>query len=228
MKKLFAIWLVIMSNDALAQFAIINDKDGFCNVRSAAAKGNNIIDKLKNGHIVYCFTNSSNWTDIDYSKNSKECNGQVYKDRVKFISDYPAVPVLKKENTGITLKKDSITVIVTEQKFDPNRHRFSYYKDAKGQIEFVDNKQYWGRDGGMPIREYGSIEVNIGTRKIRLPKKALQNLFEPNLDNTHVNYDKANDILYIQSMNSDGAGGYEVIWKIEKGVYKDRFIAYGF
>ena len=29
-------------------------------------------------------------------------------------------------------------------------------------------------------------------------------------------------------MNSDGAGSYEVIWKIEKGVYKERYIAYGF
>jgi hypothetical protein len=29
-------------------------------------------------------------------------------------------------------------------------------------------------------------------------------------------------------MNGDGAGAYEVIWKIESGVYKERLIAYGF
>jgi len=29
-------------------------------------------------------------------------------------------------------------------------------------------------------------------------------------------------------MNSDGAGYYGVIWKIEKGVYKSRYIVYGF
>jgi hypothetical protein len=56
----------------------------------------------------------------------------------------------------------------------------------------------------------------------------LENLYEISLANTKAHYDKANDILYIQSMNSDGAGSYEVIWKIEKGIYKNRFIAYGF
>lgn len=29
-------------------------------------------------------------------------------------------------------------------------------------------------------------------------------------------------------MNSDGAGSYVVIWKIEKGVFKDRYIAFRF
>jgi len=29
-------------------------------------------------------------------------------------------------------------------------------------------------------------------------------------------------------MNSDGAGSYLVIWRIEKGTYKDRLVAYGF
>ena len=86
----------------------------------------------------------------------------------------------------------------------------------------------WNTLIGIPTREYKSIEVNIGQRKMSLPKVAFENLYEPSLDHTQVNYDKTNDIVYIQSMNSDGAGGYEVIWKIEKGVYKDRFIAYGF
>jgi hypothetical protein len=43
-----------------------------------------------------------------------------------------------------------------------------------------------------------------------------------------VYFDKASDIFYIQTMNSDGAGGYEVIWKVEKGIYKERLVAYGF
>jgi hypothetical protein len=40
--------------------------------------------------------------------------------------------------------------------------------------------------------------------------------------------DKENDVIYIQSMNSDGAGGYVVAWKIEKNIYKERAIFNGF
>ncbi len=112
--------------------------------------------------------------------------------------------------------------------FDKSKHKFKYYKEADHQIELIDNKKYWGDDGEMPKREYQSIKIKVGQRIIELPKSALENLYEPSLALTQVNYDKENNIIYIQSMNSDGAGGYEVIWKIEKGIYKERFIAYGF
>jgi hypothetical protein len=49
-----------------------------------------------------------------------------------------------------------------------------------------------------------------------------------NYHHTKVHYDKTSDILYIHAMNSDGAGGYVVIWKIEKGGYKERFVSHGF
>ena len=228
MKILFTICLTISASFVFGQFAIISDKDGFCNVRSSAEKGNNIIDKLLNGHFVYCFPNNTNWTDIDYSKNNKDLNGQVYKDRMIFVLSYTKVPVLTKTNNKITLQKDSIKIILTEQKFDKTKHKFTYYKEEKTQIALIDDDKYWGLDGGVPTRQYKSIEVTLGQHKIVLPKDAFENLYEPSLHNTQANYDKTNDILYIQSSNSDGAGGYEVIWKIEKGVYKERFVPYGF
>jgi hypothetical protein len=228
MKIFFTICFTIFSSFVFGQFAIIYDKDNFCNVRSTSEKGNNIIGNLKNGHIVYCFPNKTNWIDIDYSKNKKDLNGEVYKDRVIFVSSYSKIPVLTNNNSKIIFKKDSIKIVLTEQKFDKSKHNFRFYKEAKDQIEFVDNKKYWGLDGGVPTREYKSIEVTIGERKIFLPKTAFGNLYEPSLYSTHVNYDKANDIIYIQAMNSDGAGSYEAIWKIEKGVYKEKYIAYGF
>lgn len=37
-----------------------------------------------------------------------------------------------------------------------------------------------------------------------------------------------NDIFYIRSQNSDGAGAYDVVWRVVKGMYTDRDIEYGF
>jgi hypothetical protein len=138
------------------------------------------------------------------------------------------VPVLKQGSSAISFKKDSITVVITQRPFIKSKHIFTPYKEAKDQIELIDGKRYWGRDGGLPVTEYSSIEVSIGKRKIVLPATAFENLYEPSFGNTQVNYDKKNDILYIQSVNSDGAGAYEVVWKIEKGVYKDKLVASGF
>jgi hypothetical protein len=211
-----------------AQFAIIADKGGYVNVRTGKETGSKITDTLKNGHPIFCFENEGNWTNIDYSRNGKELNGFVYKDRSTMISSYPLISILKNEPNSVTLSKDSIEVVVTLKLFDKRNHKYTYFKEDKTQIELIDNKKYWGTDGSIPAIEYSSIAIKIGRKAFQLPKQTLKNLFEPNLYNTEVNFDVENNILYIQSMNSDGAGAYHVIWKIEDGIYKDRYIAYGF
>jgi hypothetical protein len=229
MKIVTTIFLFILSTLVHGQFAIIRDKDGYCHVRSSARLGKNVIDTLENGHLVYCFEQKDNWVNIDYTKkNNKEANGQVYHDRLQFISDYQNIPFVSEGDNHVKYQNAGLKIVVTQQKFDRSRYRFSYYKDAKNQIERINGKQYWGTDGRMPKAEYKSIVIYAGQRKTVLAGSAFENLFEPSLYNMEVHYDKVHDILYIESMNSDGAGSYEVIWKIEKGKYKGRLIAYGF
>jgi uncharacterized protein YgiM (DUF1202 family) len=78
MKYLFICFLATAPFFALAQFAVIYDKDGSCNIRSSAAKGDNVIDKLNNGHLVYCYPENTNWVSIDYQKGKEEIAGRVY------------------------------------------------------------------------------------------------------------------------------------------------------
>ncbi|MBX2920678.1 MAG: hypothetical protein KF746_00700 [Chitinophagaceae bacterium] len=228
MKYALIFFIILLSLSTYAQFAIIADQDGYVNVRTGKETGSKITDTLKNGHLIFCFENEGNRTNIDYSKNGKELNGFVYKDRYTLISSYPPVPMLKNEPNSVTLSKDSIEVVVTQKLFDRRSHKYTYFKENKTQIELIDNKKYWGTDGGMPAIEYSFIVIKTGREIFQLPEQALKNLFEPNLYNTEVNFDAENNILYIQSMNSDGAGAYHVIWKVENGIYKERYIAYGF
>ena len=228
MKQFLTLIFLCLCSFSFGQFAIVNDKDSLLNVREDGQLSSKVVDKLQNGHLIYCFENNGNWTNIDYVKNGKELNGYVYKDRYKLVSTFPALTVSKKTATSITLRKDTIEVTITQSKFAKKKHKFKFVKEYPDQIELIDNKRYWGKDGGMPTTQFESIVIKVGQKAIKLPKIALEGLYEPSIYSAEVNYDKANDTFYIQTMNSDGAGSYEVIWKVEKGVYKDRLIAYGF
>jgi hypothetical protein len=228
MKTFYTFLLLMLVNLVHGQFAIIDDKDGNCNVRSTAESGNNITDKLENGHFVFCLETKGNWVNIDYSINNQDFNGYVYNSRLKMINAYEGITIISKSDDVSMYGKDSIKVTVRKQKFDKSKYRFSYYKDSKDQIELINGKPFWGSDGGEPAFAYKSITITKGNKIIELPKAAIEDLFQPTLYHTKVNYDRDNDILYIQSMNSDGAGGYLVIWKIEKGTYKCRYVAHGF
>ena len=228
MKPILTIFLLFFVSICFGQFAIVNDKDSILNVREDGAVNSKIVDKIGNGHLIYCFENKGNWTHIDYSKNNKYYNGFVYKDRYKLISTFLNLTISKKSEKSIILKKDSIEVCITQSNFDKKKHTFKYVKETPAQIELIDNKQYWGMDGGMPRTQYEKIIIKVGQKTITLPKSALVGLYEPSIYNSEVNYDNFSDTYYIQSMNSDGAGTYYVIWKIENGIYKDRHIVYGF
>lgn len=228
MKQLLTLTLLFCFSSSFGQFAIVNDKDSFLNVREDGHQSSKVVDKLPNGNLIYCFENKGTWTNIDYTHKGKEKNGYVYKDRYQLVSNFPALTFYKKTATSITLKKDTFEVTITQGRFDKNKHKFTYVKEYPDQIELIDNKRYWGMDGGMPTTQFESIVIKVGQKRITVPKNALEGLYEPSIHNAEANYDKSNDTFYIQTINSDGAGSYLVIWKIEKGIYKDRLVAYGF
>lgn len=228
MKLLILATVLLLATSVNAQFAIIADKDGFVNVRGEAKTGNNIIDTLKNGHLIYCLENEGNWTDIDYSDNGKSSNGYVYKDRYIPVTKYTSIPVVQQRPTTIKLAMGDIEISIKTSNFDQTKHKITYHEEFKGQVYLIDDKHVWGADGGMPTMEYQSISIRIGEKIIELPQNAIGNLFQPNLEHTKANYDKATKTLYLQSTNSDGAGGYVVLWKITNGAYVEQYVTEGF
>lgn len=229
-KKTFTILTLIFSAILYGQdFAIISDKDGFANIRENASSKSKILDKLKNGHLVCVLSAYGNWLDIDYStENENQRNGSIYKNRVKYLSEFSKVPKTSESKNKLILSNPKIKVLITLRKFEKNKHIFEYVKEYPNQILKIDNKKYYGKDGGLPETEYENISVNLGNQNIKFPKSSYQNLYEPNLFSTETYFDEKNNILYISAMNSDGAGSYLIVWKIEKGKYKERFIAYGY
>lgn len=224
MKKNISFVFLFTLNLCFSQFAIISDHDGYVNVRSSPKIANNVSDKLNNGFIVYYFVAKENWATIGYKKNEKELNGYIYKDKIKFISDFKEIPLKINQDEKVILDNGSVKIEITGTKFLKEKHKLQFDKSDSNLLMEIDNLSPLGTDGEIPKREYKSVEVEINKVKVEIPPSAIKNLYEPTLWNSKANYDEVNDILYIQSSNSDGAGGYEVIWVIEKKKYKTRIV----
>jgi len=192
-------------------FAVINDKDGYVNVRKEKSVHSKVLKKL------------GNWI---YADNE----GYIYNDRVKWIHNFPQIARGIAKGNTIVFEGKEIQVILSTEKFDKSKHSFKYHKEYRDVIEKIDGKLFWGTDGNMPKREYKSIEVKIRGKQVPIPKSAYNDLYESSLyiEFNSVHYDKDNDILYIVANNGDGAGSYMVCWQIEKGVYKGRKVGIPF
>ena len=92
------------------------------------------------------------------------------------------------------------------------------YDKPQGEQTFVksiDNKFPWGTDGNIPKKEYKAVQFKTGNSTLSFPDNMFKDLFEPNLDMTMAYHDKSTGKFYIEAINSDGAGGYVVVWTIK-------------
>ena len=230
--KLLLLFLLI-SSYTFAQvnenyfFAVINDKDGYVNVRKEKSVHSKVLKKLDNNTLIFVFVydkaHDGNWIYVDNE-------GYIYNDRVKWIEELPKVAKGVEKKNAIHFSGKDIQVALSTEKFDKSKHSFKYHKEYRDMIEKIDGKPFWGTDGEMPREEYKNIQIYINGKQVFIPKSAYDDLYEPTFytENNSVYYDKELDSYYIVATNSDGAGAYMVCWQIEKGVYKGRKIGIPF
>lgn len=225
--KFFVVLFLLISDIVFAQeeaFAVINDKDGYVNVREGKSAQSKVLKKLNNKTIVFAYnydkTTDGNWIYTDE-------DGYIYNDRVKWIHKFPQIAKGIVKGSTMVFEGKEIQVILTSGKFDKSKHSFEYFKDSTTGIEVIEDQLLYGTDGKMPTTEYKSIVINIHGKQVSLPKDAYSDLYEPTFltDHNFVYYDKDADILYIVANNNYADRPYKVCWQIEKGVYKGRKVS---
>ena len=225
--KFFILLFLLISDIVFAQeeaFAVINDKDGYVNVRKGKSAQSKVLKRLNNKTIVFAY-NYDKATDGNWIYTDEE--GYIYNDRVKWIHKFPIIAKGIAKGNTIVFEGKEIQVVLTSGKFDKSKHSFEYFKDSPTGIEVIDDELPYGTDGKMPTTEYRSIEINIHGKRVSLPKDAYSDLYEPTFltDHNSVYYDKESDILYIVAINDYAERPYMVCWQIERGVYKGRKVS---
>jgi len=220
------ICLLLLSGSVSAQFAFVNSKPGFADVRESGSPSAKAVSRLSNGSILYAIDDEmkNGWLPVDFETEGKNHSGYIAAADVVPISKLKPVLYSYSNEHKTILKNAEISIVITETAFDKAKAKLSFSKANQRYLEKINGKPYYGTDGEIPTRQYGFIDVAFGTNKVVIPTSALEGLYEPTLENTEAFYDSKNDILYISSLNSDGAGGYCVLWIIEKRKYKTRHL----
>jgi hypothetical protein len=224
--NLIILILLLISKVSFAQFYVVQDPDGFVNVRSEPNAKSKVLTTLSNGKVVYIYE-PEGFTPVEFKENQDTLQAFIYRDRLKAVESFTKVKRKSLKSNEVTFEHKGYRIYLSTKAFEPEKHSFQFHKESQ-QIATIDHKPYWGQDGGMPKKQYHLIHITNKKVLFPIPDEALQGLYEPNLENTSVYYNPQTETFYIQSTNGDGAGGYLVIWVIEKGKYKERLVVHGF
>lgn len=177
--------------------------------------------------MVYIFNKGDdfgNWLIVDYENEKKDLlTGYIHNSRLKNLESYEEIPSVITDENGANFLLRNIVVEIKTGKFDFKKNE-KYFTRNKGTNYFEKYKgqNFWGFNTSIPKTFYKSISVNIGQKKIEIPKKEIENFFEVNNELTKVFYDAKTDTLYIISSNADGSDSYYVLFMIKNGKYSGR------
>ncbi|MDR0227754.1 MAG: hypothetical protein LBI72_01605 [Flavobacteriaceae bacterium] len=233
MKKIGILLLALIgSTMSYGQLAKVVDKDGYVNVRKSGQAGSAINGKLNTGEIVFLFEvdeSSSNWSIIETGMRS-EVSGYVHNSRLKMLDTYTHIPLVNSTNNELKYSGSNIDITISMGDFNYSKNKSKFSKHKGTNFLWAYNGQEMrGTDGTEPTKHYTSIKVKQKGVDIVLPTKAYENMFQPSdAEYTACYYDKSDDTIYITANNSDGAGGYIVIWVFKGGkyMYNDVYIPF--
>lgn len=231
---LISITMSLMASSTLAldagDLAIVQDSDGFTNIRKGASTKSKIIGKVDDGGFVWIYTpEGKDWFEVAFfDAKGKEQSGFIHSSRVVSLENFTSVERKVSKNIDVVVySKEELRVRFAAEEFEKEAAKITYTKTEDGTRfpSRIDGYEIWGTDGNLPKKQYEEIEITQGAKTYVLPKEAIGGLYEPNLsEDTKVFYDPKRRSIYITAFNSDGAGGYVVGIRIVNGKYKDRFV----
>jgi hypothetical protein len=198
-----------------ASYAVIKDTDRYVNIRDKPNNKASIIGKIYRYSVFICEPFSSSWWTI------RSQAGYINERHIELLTKWQTIKSRNVYNDSCRFKTDSLIVAIKKASFNPKNHKLSY-KNQEG-LSLIDGKRFWGADGNLPKVKITSLKITKNGESLIIPGKAFNDLYEPNLKTLSIctGFDNTS---YILMVNSDGAGGYTVIWIIKDNKYYSRYI----
>ncbi|MDP9047487.1 MAG: hypothetical protein M3N14_05070 [Bacteroidota bacterium] len=248
MKLFFVFALILLTTVAKAQLAVINDPDGFVNVRDGKSSNSKIVGKLYNNEAflfdgesendqwINVFFEGKNLLNYNSSANNAErvyVTGYIHKSRLISIESLPHIKLNKSNHlptlNSSTVKNDSISLSIKTGAFKIKAHKITRSNGgclncAKLFVDKIDGKKPWGVDGDLPKIEITEMRLTINNSIVEIPVSSINDLYQPTIKNLNIYFGKKGTLYIYMPGNSDGAGGYDVVWIINNGKLLCRYI----
>ncbi len=210
-------------------FGIIEDPDGYVNVREAGSIGAKVVGRIDEGKSVWVYTDESvNWCQVAYLNNGVESHGFVHGSRIRMLTTFKKFADGKESPNRITFSQDKTEIEITSEAFNSDGVTISRARNDGGGswIDKIDGQPFYGTDGGLPKTKYRSITIRNDSSELSFSSKVIGDLYQPNLTNNSIDVfrDERSGDLYLSCFNSDGAGGYVVLFCVTKGNDVDRLV----
>ncbi|KAA3440545.1 hypothetical protein [Rufibacter hautae] len=218
MKNLLVLILLLLSSVlAEAQVAIINDKDGFTNVRKQPNGQAEIIYRISSNEVFWYGTEEDNgeWITVYIPKNKFSFSstqpdylqGFIHKSRLLHLEK-----VRPYKGSDFSFEYVIAPFNLKNRIVDKQKDKW---------VTEIDGRPVWGTDGNFPKTQVKAVKVKIAGQLVSISKAFYEDIYE--CTNTFKIYQNG-DTYFVYQWNSDGAGSYQIVWVFTKAGLKQRLV----
>lgn len=221
MKKILSSLIALgFALHATAQMAVIQDKDGYTNVRQEPNGTSKIIHKINDGEVIYIGEQTNHWTEVQFhpteiGKFSEDLirrgtvRGYVHRSRLLLLADMP-------KYTGSDC---SFQMVVAP--FSKEGKTLHYEGDDETYLDQINHDPFWGTPGKVPSVEVQALHITAKGKKVEVPKQLLTDIYEVNPE--HDCY-KIGNTYVVHQQHGHGAALYEICWVFDEAGLKQRVL----
>lgn len=248
-RGLLLLELLILSYSAMANlgYAIVQDSDGYVNLRESQSLNSKIIAKVPNNTPLYCeihnYDGNTRYCEV---KINDDVSGYIHQSRLHFFnksSEYKPFNITATTTTSATLTNQYAQIHIKLAQKTLNKSDFRFDKNHFGYL--YQNKRFYGTDGGLPMDSMGNhqysshfydmISLNIGNQTISIPKREFSHLFIPDyfveqneaMDRISAFINPKTNHVYLFLVQSDGAASYSVAFEFDHGRFIKKYLWLG-
>ena len=221
-KLVTIILLVPISSSTYSQelYGIINDPDGYTNVRKGPGINYEIITRVLDNEIFYIEESSNDWYLI-YLVEQNYTDGYIHASRVRRLSELSTSFQRTAKSGLVTIKDENTKFNLRRSGFAKSKHEYEF--DDNKWIVKIDGKIPYGIDGNYPKTKISRFDFWRNNILVDTPINEFNDLYEVNLGS--IKLFRHRDIFFITMLNnSDGAGAYDVIWVYQDDTYVKRVV----
>lgn len=230
--KFFCLSILFLSFDTIAHtFALIQDKDGFSNVRNKPSLSAKVINTVKNQELVRCVSTDES-PKFCYINSNKGKSGYIYKDRLDFFKDYKKLNLVDYNINNAKFKGNDIEVIISANS-NSGGNNFKEIKTKSGSRVILNGSEVYGTDDSLPDQRFSqlrSIIVKSKQGKVIIDKREVEGFFFPSIGLNNQNelgdfqiFSLENKIYILNTFNNGGAGEYNVGFYINNGKLVEKY-----
>lgn len=221
MNKIIILFFLIYSTKVFSQYGIVEDKDGYVNIRSEQSAKSRIIDTLHSGRILYILfldEQKGDWLDCSFARKGKNVSGYIHKSKVKLLTSFKKIKEKVVKNQ-VSFLNQKLNISITKEPFIAKNNKLKYRKrnpksTEETYLQKINGKDFYGTDGDLPREQYGKSIIKYDSIITILKTETF---FCPNLESHELYWDEKNNIYYLTTTNGDGAGAYVALWVIKEG-----------